>query len=243
MGKMSLGSSGQKKPVEKHNPVVLEKFDDSQIKSDINSLSSRLSDLENREPQIIKELHTETVIEKQPEIHQHIHQDSTPVFNVSNLLPVDRYEAEFKMLNQTVNVLNESLEKVANNSAANIDELDQRVNELHEQQGNDIKQTIDLILSVKENSMSEADLLDAEISQLKLKTDKIDFNIAEIIKVHNMQQDKLVKFTANTNSKLIDFDLQNEIKIKNILFLENKLKNQKLINILLALWLVFSLFI
>lgn len=236
MAKMSIGSGQSSKKQNLVQQVVVDSYDDSQLNAAVQGLYNRLLEVEAREPQIIK---TETtVIEKQPEVTQHIHnvQEAKDV-DLSHLLPVERYEAEFKMLNQTVNVINQSLQDVANNSSASLDKLDinlnDKIKELYKKQEKTTERFYifkDKILENKNNLDKFNEDITKEITLLKSNSEKTQLDLNSIAyALTNAQKEK---------NKLMLDDINSNLSIN---ILNKKLNKQKIINVILAIGLAISL--
>lgn len=242
MAKMTLGSGRpqKSKPLEKSNNLFSNNpfngYNDSELRSKIEDLKSMVESLQAREPQIIK---TETtVVEKQPEIHQHVYPvQEAKDLDLSHLLPVDRYEIEFKMLSQSVNVLNKSVQDVAFNCSSNINDLNSGIN-LVKESLETYKIENDQIRNREiTNLMDYSKMIEQDLSK------KIDSNgklVSELISGVNKLDKKLNEVTTKmellpTMSDLSNLNSNMNNKMK------SRLKTQKIINILLAVGLILSL--
>lgn len=233
MAKMSIGSGGpSKKQSQKEQAIVTEFYDDSQIKQ-------RLDMLEAREPQIVEIRTVETIVEKQPEVTQHIHNvQEVKDIDLSHLLLVDRYEAEFKMLNQTVNVINQSLQNVANNSSASLDKLDNKIEE-------NLITTKNLEKNYNQICEDFSDLNDIKfikIEELENKHDIMEVNLIDFQDSIFNKIDEIKDVINKHDVNFIEHKIEtNKVKIEITEKLYKKLKIQKIINVILAIGLAISL--
>lgn len=219
MAKMTIGSGqpSKKQMLQKEQVFVTEKYDDSQIKE-------RLSQLEAREPQILETRTVETIVEKQPEIHQHVYPiQEAKDLDLSHLVPVERYETEYKMFSQVANKKLDELAQDYNN-------VNQRIDEVLENQQSDtqkLQQNINDLIQKQQKTTDRFYVFKDKILENKKEIDKFKQDI-DTIKEHN-------KLSSNRIDKVSDRAYYLDEK------LTKQLKVQKIINILLVLGLVISL--
>lgn len=235
MGKMKLGSGEPSKrisPEQKAELAYQETVRMLELNKKIEELGLGLKLLETRAPQIIETRTVETIVEKQPEIHQHIQNiTENQEIDLSHLVPVERYEAEYKMFSQ---VTNKKLDEVSQD----YNNVNQRIDEILENQQLD---------ELKLNAISSDLKLHNNITDEKIKN--LDEDFSDLHKIQdnkieelNNNQLKYQKDSNNLFEELIDTNKHfNKINKENFEKLNKKLKIQKIINILLAVGLIISL--
>jgi septal ring factor EnvC (AmiA/AmiB activator) len=231
MAKMTIGSGQPSKKTEQVNNVF-NRYDDSELKLKIENLKSIVEELYSRAPQIIENHTVETVIEKQPEIHQHVYPvQEAKDLDLSHLVPVERYEAEYKMFSQ---VTNKKLEEVAQD----YNNVNQRIDEILENQQKD------------ENSLNDfKKAVEHDIVNLFKQKDSLSYNIIQIEKDIQITKDQIGTQQALVNdSRHESYSLKNYVSNLHTAVdlrseeLKRNLKIQTIINILLTVGLVISLF-
>lgn len=236
MGKMTLGSGGPSKEVIQQEQLVsVEKYDDSQLKAEIESLKATVQELYSRAPQIVETRTVETVIEKQPIQNIYPVQEAEKL-DLSHLLTVDRHEAEFKMLNQAVGTLGKKTAEGFMEMGQKFDAVINKekvassvlVNELRQ----DVQKAIDLVYADLQNTQvlikNNTEMLYGQLSGNSTSISILNDNLNTID----------VNIIDQNNNLLNKIDKLEEKKLN----INKKLKMQKILNVVLFAGLLISLF-